>query len=186
MVKGHISVPLDKIVVVDLEATCWRGHPPKGQISNIIEVGVCLLDIKTHEITNKRGILVKPSQSKVSEFCTELTTITQDMLDRDGVSLKEACNILVNDYNSKKRVWASFGNYDRTMFQKDCKLHGLKYPFGKKHVNVKTWFALKERLTSEMGMARGLKHLGLELEGTHHRGVDDAYNIAKLLAHCLG
>ena len=119
-------------------------------------------------------------------FCTELTTITQDMLDRDGVSLKEACNILVNDYNSKKRVWASFGNYDRTMFQKDCKLHGLKYPFGKKHVNVKTWFALKERLTSEMGMARGLKHLGLELEGTHHRGVDDAYNIAKLLAHCLG
>lgn len=175
---------LDKIVVVDLEATCWKGHPPKGQISNIIEVGVCLLDISTHEITKKRGILVKPSQSEVSPFCTELTTITQDLLDKEGVSLKEACEILVGEYNSPKRVWASFGNYDKTMFQKDCNLHKLKYPFGKKHVNVKTWFALKGK-SGEMGMARALKQLELPLEGTHHRGVDDAYNIAKILKYCL-
>jgi inhibitor of KinA sporulation pathway (predicted exonuclease) len=178
-------VPLDKIVVVDLEATCWRGHPPKGQVSQIIEVGVCLLDIVTHEISDKRGILVSPTKSKVSPFCTELTTITQELLDEEGITLQEACSILVNDYNSRKRVWASFGNYDRTMFEKDCKAHKIKYPFGKKHVNVKTWLALKEKQSGELGMARGLKHLNIPLEGTHHRGVDDAFNIAKLLRHCL-
>lgn len=178
-------MPLDKIVVVDLEASCWRGHPPEGQVSEIIEVGVCLLDIKTLEITKKRGLLVKPLMSEISSFCTELTTITQDLLDREGTTLKEACEILVGEYNSRKRVWASFGNYDRTMFEKDCRAHGVKYPFGKKHVNVKTWFALKEQLSGEKGMARALEHLSLPLEGTHHRGVDDAYNIAKILGHCI-
>lgn len=178
-------MPFDKIVVVDLEATCWKGYPPKGQTNQIIEVGVCLLDIKTHEITDSRGILIKPTRSVVSEFCTELTTITQEMLDEEGVSLKDACDILFSDYNSSKRVWASFGDYDRRMFEKDCKAHKLKYPFGKKHINVKTLFALKQKLSKEMGMARGLAHLKIPLEGTHHRGVDDAYNTAKLLASCL-
>jgi inhibitor of KinA sporulation pathway (predicted exonuclease) len=178
-------VPLDKIVVVDLEATCWRGYPPKGQTNQIIEIGVCLLDIKTHEITDSLGILVKPTRSKVSEFCTELTTITQEMLDEEGIPLKDACDLLFNEYNSKKRVWASFGDYDRRMLETDCKAHSIKYPFGKKHINVKILFALKEKLNKEMGMARGLRHLKIPLEGTHHRGVDDAYNTAKLLASCL-
>lgn len=179
-------MPFDKIVVVDLEATCWKGHPPEGQTSQIIEVGVCLLDIKTHKISNKRGILVSPTKSEVSPFCTELTTITQDMLDRQGVSLKRACDILVNEYNSKKRVWASFGDYDRRMFELDCKAHGIKYPFGKKHLNVKTIFSLKAQLGGEAGMARALETMKEPLEGTHHRGVDDAYNIAKILRYCLG
>jgi inhibitor of KinA sporulation pathway (predicted exonuclease) len=178
-------VSLDKIVVVDLEATCWKGYPPKNQTNQIIEVGVCLLDVKTHEITNKRGILVKPTHSRVSSFCTELTTITQEMLDEEGIPLKEAYKILLDVYNSKKRVWASFGDYDRRMFEKDCKAHNLKYPFSKKHINVKTLFALKQKLKKEIGMARGLAHLKIPLEGTHHRGIDDAYNTAKLLASCL-
>ena len=33
---------LDKIVVVDIEATCWEGKPPEKQESDIIEVGICL------------------------------------------------------------------------------------------------------------------------------------------------
>ncbi len=36
----------------------------------------------------------------------------------------------------------------------------------------------------QMGMARALTTLGHKLEGTHHRGVDDAINIAKI-AHTL-
>lgn len=30
---------LDRILVVDVEATCWEGDPPPGQISAIIEKG---------------------------------------------------------------------------------------------------------------------------------------------------
>jgi len=176
---------LDKIVVVDLEATCWKGYPPKGQTNQIIEIGVCLLDVKTSEITDKRALLIKPTRSTVSSFCTELTTITQELLDTKGISLKEACNILFTDYNSKKRVWASYGDYDRRMVEKDCNAHSIKYPMGHKHINVKSWFALKHKLNKEIGMAKALKLLKTPLEGTHHRGVDDAYNTAKILSYCL-
>ena len=31
---------LDRILVVDVEATCWEGDPPPGQISEIIEIGL--------------------------------------------------------------------------------------------------------------------------------------------------
>ena len=72
---------LDKIVVVDIEATCWEGKLPEGMISDIIEVGVCLLDVETGEITDNRGILVKPERSTISPFCTELTTITPELIE---------------------------------------------------------------------------------------------------------
>lgn len=37
------------------------------------------------------------------------------------------------------------------------------------------------RLDREVGMPEALDLLGLKLEGTHHRGIDDASNIAKIL-----
>ena len=33
----------NKIIIIDLEATCWEGIPPKGEVSEIIEIGICLL-----------------------------------------------------------------------------------------------------------------------------------------------
>ncbi len=177
---------LDKIVVVDIEATCWENTVPAGMVHDIIEVGVCLLDIHTGEITDNRGILVTPERSVVSPFCTELTTITQEMLDNEGISFKEACSILKKEYLTQSRAWASFGAYDQRQFTKQCTATGVRYPFGPSHINVKTLYALKQRLGHELGMAGALTQLDIPLEGTHHRGVDDAKNIAKILRWVLG
>ena len=62
---------LDKIVVVDVESTCWEGKTPEGQVSEIIEIGICLLDVHTFEISDNRGILIQPQHSEVSDFCLE-------------------------------------------------------------------------------------------------------------------
>jgi inhibitor of KinA sporulation pathway (predicted exonuclease) len=176
---------LDKIIIIDVEATCWEGAPPAGMESDIIEIGICLLDIQTGEITDNRGILVKPDRSVVSPFCTELTTITPEMVAQDGISFKEACSILRKEYVSQKRVWASFGAYDLKQFQRQCAAMGVGFPFAPSHINVKTLFALTNKLGHEEGMAGALKMLDIPLKGTHHRGVDDAYNIAKILHRIL-
>ena len=42
------------------------------------------------------------------------------------------------------------------------------------------------RPRKKLGMAEALKHCGLPLEGTHHRGIDDARNIARLLPWIVG
>lgn len=181
---------LDQIVVVDVESTCWenalgvrRGSPK--MISEIIEIGACLLDPKTGERSQKTDILVKPMVSSVSEFCTKLTTLTQEQVD-EGVALSEAYRKLRDDFNSPGRVWASFGDYDRGQFQVECARKGIRYPFGKTHVNVKNLIALTQGWKREDGMDLTLAALGMDLEGTHHRAHDDAWNVAKILAHALG
>ena len=152
--------------------------------SSLFGIGLCLLDVQTLEISDNRGIMVKPERSEVSEFCTELTTITSEMV-ADGVSFAEACKILRKEYDSRNRVWASFGAYDLNQFKRQCQLFGVSYPFGPSHINVKVLFALKQKLTRQTGMDGALKMLNIPLEGTHHRGVDDAKNIAKILGKLL-
>lgn len=176
---------LDKILIVDVEATCWQGKIPHGMENEIIEIGICLLDVNSGEISDSRGILVKPEKSVVSPFCTELTTITPEIVNQEGISFKDACNILRNEYQSQSRAWASFGAYDYNQFQRQCLSTGFPFPFGPSHINVKTLFALKKKLVHEQGMAGALAILDIPLEGTHHRGIDDAKNIAKILNYIL-
>jgi len=171
---------LDKIVVVDVEATCWDGPIPEGQENEIIEIGVCLFDLKSLKREKKTSILVKPSRSKVSEFCTKLTTLTQEQVDK-GLSFRKACSKLAVEFSTQARTWASWGDYDRNMFDRQCRRFGVKYPFGKTHINVKNLFALMGGHEKETGMDDALFMIGADLEGTHHRGGDDAWNIALLL-----
>jgi inhibitor of KinA sporulation pathway (predicted exonuclease) len=175
---------LDVLVVVDLEASCWKRKPPKDQHSEIIEIGVCTLDIQTGERQEKESILVKPVHSKISKFCTSLTTLTQEQVDK-GVSFDKACAYIRDKYNTQFRTWASYGDYDRVMFHKQCKDFGVEYPFGDRHINVKNIFALVHGLQKEVGMKRALEMRQIEMQGTHHRGHDDAWNTAALLAELL-
>lgn len=176
---------LDRILVVDVEATCWDGDVPPGETNDIIEIGVTLLDVATATRTDKQGILVRPERSTVSAFCTELTTLTQKDVD-GGISFADACALLRSEYRSHERVWASWGEYDRQQFERQCAALGVAYPFGTRHLNAKTLFSLAHALPRELGMAAALAHSGRPLEGTHHRGVDDAWNIAGMLGDLLG
>jgi inhibitor of KinA sporulation pathway (predicted exonuclease) len=175
---------LDHVLVIDLEATCWDGPPPPSEVSEIIEIGVCPLELSTSRRLARRSILVRPTRSRLSDFCTRLTTLTPEQVNA-GITFTEACEILRREYQSRDRVWASFGDYDRTMFQKQCEGTGVPYPFGPRHLNVKTLFAISRGLPHEVGMGEALGLMGVPLEGTHHRGDDDAWNIAGILAELV-
>ena len=175
---------LDQIVVVDVESTCWDGPPPRGESSEIIEIGVCLVCVADGARSERDSILVKPVRSQVSPFCTELTTLTQEQVDR-GCTFAEACRILSLNYRTRERPWASYGDYDRRQFERQCAEMQVSYPFGPTHINVKNLFAVTRAMPHEVGLPEALEHLSLPLEGTHHRGGDDAWNIAALLAAIL-
>jgi len=175
---------LDHIIVIDLEATCWDGAPPPGMESEIIEIGVCPLELSTGKRLEKRSILVRPERSEVSAFCTQLTTLTPELV-ATGMPFADACRLLREEYNTRERLWASFGDYDRKQFQRQCDAAAAGYPFGPSHLNVKTLFALARGLPHEVGLDAAVQMMGRKLEGTHHRGHDDAWNIAGVLAHLI-
>jgi inhibitor of KinA sporulation pathway (predicted exonuclease) len=179
---------LDQILVLDLEATCWQGQAPPGEEHEIIELGVCVLAAPSEPgapwtRAAKESLLVRPERSRVSAFCTELTSLTQEQVD-GGESFAEACRWL-KGRAGKQRAWASYGDYDRRQLERQCRDRELTFPLGATHLNVKNLLALALGLRLEVGMARGLELLDLPLEGTHHRGVDDAWNIAAMLAILL-
>jgi inhibitor of KinA sporulation pathway (predicted exonuclease) len=136
----------------------------------------------------QREILVRPVCSTVSPYCTQLTTLTEAD-DDGGMQLAEACQVLVREYQAPARLWASYGDHDRKQFERNCARRsgefGIPYPFGSTHLNVKTLAAVSYGWSRKVGMSEALKRLGLPLEGTHHRGSDDAWNIAAILSGVL-
>ncbi|MFJ5264866.1 exonuclease domain-containing protein [Streptomyces sp. NPDC088387] len=166
--------------VVDVEATCWSGSPPPGEVSEIIEIGLAVIDVRAGERVARHRVLVRPVRSSVSGFCTELTGLTPHEVDQ-GVTFAEACRLLAAEHRAGARPWVSWGDYDRHQFTRQCRATRTPYPFGRHHTNAKAVFTEAYGLRKRPGMARALEIAGLPLEGHHHRGVDDAWNIAALV-----
>jgi len=108
---------LNKIVVIDIESTAWQNEdgskiPPEGMRNDIIEIGACLLDTQSGEITQKTSYIIKPRNSTMSPFITKLTSLTQKDVDK-GIPFSDACNKFIKEFGSKNKVCAGWGEYDR-------------------------------------------------------------------------
>ena len=167
----------NKLVVVDIEATCWADNARRDE-SEIIEVGIAELWLR--EMTIERASYpVKPDNFDISPFCTQLTGWTAEAL-QDAKPLAEVARLIAEKHNLRNKVWASWGNYDRTQFRKECGSKGIQYPFSQDHINLKTQFALRRHLKKGVGIKGALRMLGLTFEGRLHNGGDDAYNAARV------
>jgi inhibitor of KinA sporulation pathway (predicted exonuclease) len=130
---------------------------------------------------------IKPVRYPVlTQFCKSLTSITQEQVDQ-APSYVETVNLLKQWLsNYPNAVFGSWGDYDRNQFKQDSKFHNVPFPIAYPHVNLKQLFSEAQGLSKRYGMAEALQLAGIALEGTHHRGIDDARNIAKLLPFILG
>lgn len=170
-------------LVVDLEATCDdTGKVPRDE-SEIIEIGAVLVDARSLATVDELATFVRPIVHPVlTAFCTELTTITQDMV-ASAPLFPEAAARLAEI--GRGTLFCSWGNYDRNQLARDAERHGIAPPLGPDHWNLKQAFADRYTRRRGVGMHAALKRLGLELLGTHHRGIDDAHNIARILPYLL-
>lgn len=192
-----MSASLDHGFVVDVEATCWETKDEQGSKPNeVIEIGISKLNYETGEITKYPSYVIRPRFTEVSEFCTTLTGWTQESIIEQGKDIARVLREIMANHDVKaEHVWYSCGNYDRNKLSSRTphglgKLYGIKpenNPFDimQTHVNIKTLFAVKHKLKKEIGMDRMLQHMNEPLEGRHHNGADDAYNIAKIVKHVL-
>jgi len=173
---------LDKLLVIDLECTCWEHEQPgNDERQDIIEIGICLFDLQLGRIEDADGLIVRPTRSTVSPFCERLTKISQAMVDL-GLDFEQALAVLRERFLSPQRPWASWGNFDRHILQGQCRDFGFDYPMSPDHFNLKTLYALRHGLPKAIGLYPAVKRSGLVWEGQHHRGIDDARNTARLLA----
>lgn len=176
---------LDFFNIIDVEATCYeRDQEPANFQSEVIEVGLCVVDLKKRELAEKHSFIVKPKLFPISAFCTNLTTLTQEDVNK-GISFIEVCDILERRFQSKRRVWGSWGDYDRIQLDKQSCREGIKYPFGRTHINIKNLHAIKTMKDKEVGLGSACHEMLGGFDGTQHRGDDDAWNIGRVFLELL-
>lgn len=171
---------MEPFLVVDIEATCWPGEFDL-EASEIIEIGAVLVD--HGQIAGGFQSCIRPARNPVlSEFCKELTGITQAQVDQapSFPEVMEAFGAWFGRWPDLE-AWGSWGKYDFRHIEQQCRQFQIENPLGPlAHHNLKAQFA-RERKIKQCGMVAALRIAGLELQGRHHSALDDARNIARLV-----
>ena len=174
-------------VVLDVEATCTDCDEFPRDEMEVIEIGavVCSGDGTIHDTFQA---FIRPTiHPKLTRFCKELTTIKQKQV--DGAKLFpgviEAFENWLKWNNAEDAIMASWGAFDWNILRRDANRFRIPFPL-KSHINMKLEHQKKRNTKKGCGVQKALRVHNLTFEGTHHRGLDDAKNISKLLPYCLG
>ncbi|KAI0736879.1 ribonuclease H-like domain-containing protein [Fomitopsis betulina] len=227
--RPRVKQPYDVFLVLDVEATCEDGSGAFDYPNEIIEWPVCLLRWKDKhegglaeclEVVSEFRSFVKPTwKPRLSEFCKQLTGVTQDQVDcaptftelLDNIRRFLVANDLIDPITSRHLVrfcWCSDGPHDiRDFVVKQCFISKIPIPAWilgdvldvRKTVHILLDAAPDKCSTSTeqarrqhafstpprmaLTIPRQLAALGLSpFQGRQHSGIDDARNIARILA----
>jgi ERI1 exoribonuclease 3 len=198
------------LCVLDFEATCEKEPKPAPDPQEIIEFPSVLLAKEINEESTDSNVdgeedaanewktvstfesFVRPVFHPIlTKFCTELTTIVQSDVDQAEtfpiVFAKHSKWLQENgvfEPNASLMI-VTCGDWDlRKMLPIQLKASNIPLKSipscYHRWINIK--FRFQEALDSKdrVGMDGMLRKLGLTLDGTHHRGIDDCKNIAKI------
>ncbi|KAJ3236254.1 3'-5' exoribonuclease 1 [Chytriomyces hyalinus] len=191
VVAKKVQQPFDFYCVFDVEATCREDNV--GWKHEVIEFPVVLVCGRTFETIAEFRSFVRPVLNPVlSDFCTQLTGITQDQVDTaptfpEVLKLFEA---FLSRYKVKhgRMRFITDGPWDiRDFVRNQCVYSDIRRP-----AYFDTYLDLRRIFTKFYGRKGGkranlngmLSLLNMEFEGRQHSGIDDTRNIAKI-AVCL-
>ncbi len=173
-------------LVVDFEATCCDDDSISLDEREIIEFGAVLIEAKSLSTVSEFASFVRPIiHAKLSNFCKELTGIRQAEVDKADVFESVLQKFI--DWQSEYlgALFSSWGAFDFVQLNLECVRRNIDRPFFE-HLNLKQEFASRNHLSKPCGMRAALQLANLPLLGFHHRGIDDARNIARLLPFIVG
>lgn len=174
-------------LIIDLEATCCDQRSFPRNEMEIIEIGAVMVARKGLAVVDEFQTFIQPVRNpQLTAFCRELTSIRQSDVDQApqfpaALKALQAWLAPFEDY-----LFCSWGDYDKSQFAQDCRFHRLAYPFPDAHLNLKKQFSITQGYKKRFGMAGALQIAGIPLQGTHHRGIDDARKMAKLMPWIVG
>ena len=172
------------IIVIDVEATCWDDRPYAENMETI-ELPAIALSINGKVLSEFQTFIKPQIDPKLSEFCTQLTSITQEQVD-SAPFFTEAYDGLIRWLGNQAdpSIMASWGDYDVKQLKRDCERNHKRFPF-KQHVNLKRKFRMEFlRPQRYEGVSAALvsatQFFGIPFEGRLHRGIDDSRMIVKV------
>ncbi|OWF46663.1 3'-5' exoribonuclease 1-like [Mizuhopecten yessoensis] len=190
LMKANVCVPSTKpmydfLLVIDFEATCeadTTNYPHE-----IIEFPIILVDVHQNSVVDEFHSFCRPVLNpQLSEFCTELTGITQT--DVDASEEFPAVFQRVEEWMREKHLGegnkfavVTDGPWDVSRFLcLQCQHSDHLFPrWAKKWINIRktygSFYKCGRKKLEEM-----LIYLGMKFEGKQHSGRDDSRNIARI------
>jgi len=173
-------------LVMDFEANCQQGLRLDPQ--EVIEFPCLLVRASDFTVQDQFHEYIRPvGIPNLTHFCTELTGITQDMVED-----KEPFPAVLSQFEAwysghnlspDMATFVTCGQWDLVdMLPKQCKYSAIPVPqmldVGKtgEFVNIKFSFQEETRKYGK-GLKDMQKVLGLTFVGRHHSGIDDCKNI---------
>ncbi|KAL2086511.1 hypothetical protein ACEWY4_017570 [Coilia grayii] len=187
------------LIIIDFESTCWKEKNNYGQ--EIIEFPAVLLNTSTGEVESEFHTYVQPQEHPVlSEFCTELTGITQTQVEA-GVPLAICLSRFTRWLQTLQQergvafvrggkaplvagspcAFVTWSDWDLGV----CLLYECKRKQICKPEALNSWIDLRATYKlfydrKPKGLNGALQDLGIEFSGREHSGLDDARNTARL------
>jgi 3'-5' exoribonuclease 1 len=176
------AMPAGRLILFDLEATCWEPEQPERQ--EIIEIGAVALDgvgtLARCGGDPEFSALVRPTATpRLSDFCTGLTSIRQ--ADVDDANPFPAVFAQFIAWAGGSPFWlGSWGTFDRAILAVELDCHSAAMPRSfAGHIDLRREFARWKRVRPP-GLHAAMASVGLSWEGEPHRALNDARNLARL------
>lgn len=176
----------ERVLIIDLEATCNDDDSFPIEIMEVIEIGAVIATIAGEVVAQFQSFVKPHANPTLTSFCKQLTGIEQLEVD-NAPSFTIAIAELLKFVAPHKPLlfWGSWGRYDEKQIRLECQRNNIENPLAwLEHRNLKGDFA-KVRKIRQVGTSRALALAGLDRAGKHHRALDDAINIAKLIPFTL-
>ncbi|XP_050713231.1 3'-5' exoribonuclease 1-like isoform X3 [Eriocheir sinensis] len=183
----------DYYLVIDFEATCDDRQNQATYRHEIIEFPAQLVSTKKARVVDEFHSHVRPVVNpKLTTFCTNLTGITQDMVNfaPSFPEVLEKFNVWLEGHKlntpQARMTVLTDGPWDMGRFlHQQCRISQVPYPsWGKKWINIRKSFSNFYN-TKRMCLKDMLTHVGMGFQGQPHCGLDDSRNIARVAIRLL-
>jgi sporulation inhibitor KapD len=165
-------------VVFDLELV---KRFKKGQLSEIVEIGACKVDLKSNRIVDQMQIYVHPKKGYISKSTRNFINMKKEDMKKAipyRNAIQQFSHWLGEDY-----YLCSWGKDDRLHLINQCIRNKMNLDWLKNYNDIQKPIGriLKPTLKNQLGLKEALEITGINPVGIAHRGIDDAINTAELL-----
>ena len=172
------------VAIIDLEYTAWEGSAERvwaepWEWREIIQIGMVLTDGKNFSTNRGVETLVRPVRNQdLSNYFVSLTGITQNRIDKEAVSFREALDAIVPLGAEADSI--IFNGYDGQVLKENCAFNCIAEPWGDSLM-----FNFRPLLSASLGFDQDEltssdlpKLAGINFEGQSHSALHDCRAIA--------
>ncbi|WP_199614833.1 3'-5' exonuclease [Paenibacillus alkalitolerans] len=165
-------------VVFDLELV---KRFKKGQLSEIVEIGACKVDLQSKTITDQFQVYICPKSGYVSKSTRKFINMEKEDIEK-AVPFQTGIE-LFSTWLGEDYFLCSWGKDDRVHLINECVRNRMNLDWFKNYNDIQQQIGkiLTANTSNQLGLKNALNLAGIEHLGKAHKGIDDAMNTARLL-----